>query len=151
MKRMVVGFAFDATCAEVLLLAKKKPAWQEGRVNGIGGHIEGTETPLAAMQREAIEEVGERMRDVVWEQFALMDGPGWEVFCFRAVLSDEDWNTASWWNETDDGEFFVSDVDNLPVDVLNNLRWLVPLAKDTTRDGEAPYSPPLGAHVSYGP
>lgn len=53
----VVGFAFDEQ-GSVALIQKKRPAWQQGRWNGIGGHIEQDESGAAAMAREFTEETG---------------------------------------------------------------------------------------------
>ena len=43
---------------EEILLAMKKRGFGEGKYNGVGGEIEGTETPEAAMLRETKEEIG---------------------------------------------------------------------------------------------
>ena len=53
----VLGFAFT-TDGRVALIQKKRPAWQAGRLNGIGGKVEGTEHSAAAMVREFREETG---------------------------------------------------------------------------------------------
>ena len=54
--RYVAGFAFNMDGDRVLLVLKKKPAWQNGRLNAIGGKIEANESPLQAMVREFREE-----------------------------------------------------------------------------------------------
>ena len=69
--RYVVGFAFTKDLKRVLLINKNKPEWQKGLLNGVGGKIEGKETPLEAMRREAIEEVG---IDVDWQEKGCMLG-----------------------------------------------------------------------------
>ena len=38
-KRMTVGFIFTSDGSQVLLIQKKRPEWQKGRYNGIGGHL----------------------------------------------------------------------------------------------------------------
>lgn len=43
---------------EEILLAMKKRGFGEGKYNGVGGKIEGNETPEAAMIRETKEEIG---------------------------------------------------------------------------------------------
>lgn len=70
MKNYVVGFAFNDN--HVLLIEKKRPSWQKGSYNGIGGHIEEGETPKAAMVREFEEECGIASMEKDWEQFAIM-------------------------------------------------------------------------------
>lgn len=70
-RKYVVGFLFNRHEDEVLLIKKRKPEWQRGRLNGIGGSIEVGETPLEAMRREFREETG---LDIVhWEKFLTMN------------------------------------------------------------------------------
>ena len=63
----VVGFMFSPAENAVLLLRKNRPTWQQGKLNGIGGRIEGDETPEQAMRRECIEEVGLDLDS--WKEF----------------------------------------------------------------------------------
>ena len=49
MKKYVAGFMFSSDKSEVLLVEKMSPEWQRGLLNGIGGKIEGGETPLEAI------------------------------------------------------------------------------------------------------
>ena len=56
MKKYVVGFLFQGD--KVALIQKNRPAWQKGKLNGIGGHIEENETPLSTVDREFFEELG---------------------------------------------------------------------------------------------
>lgn len=58
MKAYCCGFLFKDDFSEVMLVEKRRPAWQNGLLNGIGGHIEENETPYAAMVREFKEEAG---------------------------------------------------------------------------------------------
>lgn len=57
MKKYVVGLVFDET-ERVMLIEKKRPDWQKGFLNGVGGEIKINETPLEAMIRECKEESG---------------------------------------------------------------------------------------------
>lgn len=54
----VCGFLFETDLQRVLLRLKARPAWQRGKLNGIGGKVESGETPFYAMRREAREETG---------------------------------------------------------------------------------------------
>jgi 8-oxo-dGTP diphosphatase len=82
MKKYVVGFAFNDN--HVLLIEKKRPNWQKGLLNGLGGHIEGDEQPITAMVREFEEECGISTTEADWEQFATMKGEDWICYCFRS-------------------------------------------------------------------
>jgi 8-oxo-dGTP diphosphatase len=55
---------------EIAFIRKLKPNWQEGRLNGIGGHVEPDETPEHCMVREFEEETGYRHEE--WWKFAEM-------------------------------------------------------------------------------
>ena len=54
----VLGFMFNEAESKVLLVWKNRPAWQAGKLNGVGGKIEAGETPVQAMNREFAEETG---------------------------------------------------------------------------------------------
>lgn len=56
-KKYVVGLVFDET-ERVMLIEKKRPNWQKGLLNGVGGEIKTNETPIDAMIRECKEESG---------------------------------------------------------------------------------------------
>ena len=83
MTEFVVGFYFDLSRISVLLIRKDHPEWQAGMLNGVGGKIEGEETPLRAMQREFLEETGKQVDD--WNLFASIRGGDYRVFFFYAI------------------------------------------------------------------
>jgi 8-oxo-dGTP diphosphatase len=45
MQTYACGFLFSLDRTRVLLIRKRRPAWQAGRLNGVGGKIEPGETP----------------------------------------------------------------------------------------------------------
>lgn len=61
--KYVVGIVYNKE--NVLLISKKRPAWQVGMLNGIGGKIEPGENPLQAMIRECKEECNLDIEDWV--------------------------------------------------------------------------------------
>ncbi len=73
MTAYVVGFAFDDD-ENVALVRKKRPEWQKGYLNGVGGKIEEGESSRAAMVREFEEETGLGVPEHEWEQFVAMQG-----------------------------------------------------------------------------
>lgn len=80
-KQMVVGFMFNRKGTELVLIEKKKPDWQKGLLNGVGGKVEALETPIGAMVREFEEETGVHTEEDMWQPFAKMEGDDWEVYC----------------------------------------------------------------------
>lgn len=57
-------------------------------LNGVGGHIEGDETPTAAMVREFAEETGIETHPLLWHPLVrLTRGDVWSVHFFYAVSS----------------------------------------------------------------
>lgn len=65
MKAMTVGFIFDPTLKEVLLIKKNRPEWQKGLHNGVGGHAGKLESKYEKWEecfvREALEETNLRL------------------------------------------------------------------------------------------
>ena len=116
----VVGFLREDDM--ILLIEKKRPDWQAGKLNGIGGKIEASETPLAAMVREFKEETGLRIQE--WSKSAIMQGPDWIVHVFYAYGRIFNAKTIT------DESVVIVDKDRLPNRVLPNLHWLIPLSFD---------------------
>jgi 8-oxo-dGTP diphosphatase len=66
-KDLVLGLVFSEDLSKVVLIRKNRPKFLAGKLNGIGGHIEGGESHRSAMEREFKEETGVRII------------PGWEL------------------------------------------------------------------------
>lgn len=123
----VAGFLFSTDTRQVALISKKKPEWQAGKLNGIGGSYNKKESPLGAMVRKFYEETG-------------FYQPEWTYFCSKTGLSAD--QTESWRvkffisfgdltriKHTSDEKPVICDVANLPADkVLPDVRWLIPMA-----------------------
>ena len=130
--KYVVGFLRETN--KILLIRKKKPEWQAGKLNGIGGHIEAKEKPIAAMRREFEEETGLAIRD--WTKSVTMRGRDWTVHVFFAYGPIHKARSIT------DEEVLVAYIDRLPGNVLPNLHWLIPLSfdKQVTKPIEIRYS-----------
>ena len=76
-----LGFLTNPEATHVLLMEKRRPAWQASRLNGIGGKLEGDETGVEAMERECQEETGLRVPD--WVAMGHIPFEGGKVFVFR--------------------------------------------------------------------
>jgi 8-oxo-dGTP diphosphatase len=114
---------------------KNRPEWQAGRLNGIGGHVEGDphwpstiETADAAMVREFHEETGVQAKPEDWKYLTLLRGPNWVVHCFYAINSDYVMSAVSTTDET--VGVYPTCLDFLREEAISNVPWLVGLAMD---------------------
>jgi 8-oxo-dGTP diphosphatase len=133
MQLYVCGFLFSHDRTHVTLIRKNRPAWQKGKLNGLGGKIEPGETPLQAMQREFLEEAGVSIQD--WHEAVTLRGDpspadpkGWQGHFFRAfappALRLQDLHPQT------DEQIEIHPVHPLPKDTIPNLHWLIPLLLD---------------------
>jgi 8-oxo-dGTP diphosphatase len=142
MIKYVTGFMFDHALERVALIRKTKPAWQAGKLNGIGGKIDPGETPEEAMHREFFEET--ECSALTWRHFLNMTGArdGFSVDFFftigdvKALKSPEE-------EKVEIVE--VQHIHPLRSDMIENLPWLIPLALDCLTDGR-----PHFVSVQYG-
>lgn len=134
-----LGFAFDGAQRNVLLVEKKKPAWQAGKLNGIGGKIEPTVdvTLEDAMAREWDEECNRPGLAVVhpeWRWFgSILVDNGATVQLFKAVIPSVMLHARNG-IANDVGEIIskhtVTDVMAGVVGSIPNVRWLIAMALD---------------------
>ena len=125
MTEYVVGFMLSTDGENVALIRKQRPAWQKGRLNGIGGHIEDGELPIQAMVREFKEETADSTDIAQWIPFAVLSGNDWKVHFFFTWGHLEALQTVT-------GEGIeILPVEGVTVDndCLPNLTWLIPMAK----------------------
>jgi len=139
MNSYVLGFLFSPDKRYVRLIEKKRPEWQAGKLNGIGGKIEDFDScPQAAMRREFKEETGAEIDD--WIPFAVMMGKDWCVYCYTTVgeykttsMTDE----ILWWKYVNilsgSGSSCCSPRSTPPL--IDNLLWLIPLASEAVAPG----------------
>ena len=127
---MVVGFAFNPAFTKVLLIKKNKPDWQKGKLNGVGGKVEDfDESSYHAMSREFQEETGPTIPPNQWEKIGSMEGSDWEVDIFSTICHDMDGVSTM----TDEPVIWCK-VNSLPVNIVPNLSWLVPMAMNYHND-----------------
>jgi 8-oxo-dGTP diphosphatase len=119
-KLYVVGFAFTRDSKSVALIRKERPDWQRGRFNGIGGKIEPGESPSAAMVREFREEAGVLIPE--WDHFLTLEYPQATVHFFRSFGFADQVKTLT------DETVFLCNVSSPPHGLIDNLRWLLPMA-----------------------
>jgi ADP-ribose pyrophosphatase YjhB (NUDIX family) len=125
MTKYVCGFLFSPDYRKVVLIRKKRPPWQNGLLNGIGGHIENGEGIYDAMYREFKEETDINIKE--WRQFAILQGKDWKVFFYAST--SELYNNVK---TTTDEEVIICNVIDVVlanIDAIDNLKWLIPVAK----------------------
>jgi 8-oxo-dGTP diphosphatase len=124
----VVGFMFNPDKSCVALIQKTHPDWQRGKLNGVGGKIEPDETPEAAMLREWTEETHTTFS--YWKLFCTLETgrvivyfyAGWSLadIVFPQMPPEEE--QVSW--------HLTAEVMRASLDIIPNLRWLIPMALD---------------------
>jgi 8-oxo-dGTP diphosphatase len=131
MREYVCGFLFTPERDRVLLIRKNRPAWQAGKLNGIGGKIEPGETPAQAMVREFREETSLHLGSSAFQHVITLSGPddagsgiGWRGHFFRAFAPIDQARALT------DELLEIHPATAVPEDAIPNLRWMIPLMLD---------------------
>lgn len=127
-QEFVCGFLFNPTGDYVVLIKRRESrSYRPGCWNGVGGHIEPSETPLQAMQREFKEEAGLDIKD--WKQFATLTTDGGEsiIHLFQTEQSTEVMYRVS--TETDELVRPISLKSLASLPRMPNLTFLISIAQ----------------------
>lgn len=119
----VNGLLFSENCKKVVLINKNRPAWQKGKWNGVGGKIEDFESTIDAMIREFYEETDLMITN--WECFSTVESDTWKVYMYRAISKEYDKVITKTDEKVD-----IFNVNNLPENIVENIKWLIPLSID---------------------
>lgn len=134
----VLGFAFVPSTNQVLLVRKKRPEWQAGLLNGIGGKIEKGETPAKAMLREGMEEAA---LSLDWQYRGMLTGinDDDEYFvCHVYRAADEE--VAQFLQMEDEALALYDIVEYINEPHIKTLEWMIPLLR------QDPKPPSFQAH-----
>lgn len=95
----VLGFAFTKDLKQVALIRKKRPEWQAGKLNGIGGKVNINEVPLLAMVREFQEEACLNTGVLDWVEVDTLyrDNDTVAIYCFATCV--DDMNQVTTWED----------------------------------------------------
>ncbi|PAS41260.1 hypothetical protein CGT68_05145 [Vibrio cholerae] len=132
----VTGFMFSQDLLNVGLIKKLKPKWQSGLYNGIGGKIEHDESPYEAIAREFQEETGVQTNQDEWKLYVTLTRPDIYRVHFLYMISDKVHNIQTMEKEI----VTLFPCDQLPKNIIPNLRWLIPLAIDNKLNINKPIS-----------
>lgn len=121
----VLGFLFDEFGKDTLLIKKINPAWQKGKLNGIGGKVIVGENPEDAMTREFAEETGLEFYKWMPCITLISKKTDWIVTIFKGyspIIRKAKSITAE--------KIRIVDSEKLPSGCMKNLYWIIPMIKD---------------------
>jgi 8-oxo-dGTP pyrophosphatase MutT (NUDIX family) len=132
MKQYTIGALFSTEC--VLLIHKLKPEWQRGYCNFPGGHVELGELPHDCIVREFKEETN--LYIPKWDHIGRIENEDtdYSVDFFTAKYHYSAHGMAKSMTEEN---IFWRDYNNLPLNCISNLYWLVPFALNFHNQGNA--------------
>lgn len=131
----VLGLAFDLNKDHIVLIKKKKPSWQAGKLNGIGGKVEANEQPIDAICREFLEETGVKIPSENWIFQSRLLGNRFAVDVFR-TFTDDVFKAKTITDEQ--VRVRPLSLDLISVRGVSNLAWLVAMALDEDADRFCP-------------
>lgn len=123
-----LGIIFSENFEKVLLIKKTKPDWQKGNYNFPGGKLEKEEDIFDCVKREIFEECNINTLKGRWHYIGQIINENLEysveilTYIYRKidgkVLSPTE-EKNKWFN-----------INHLPKNIVSNLSWLVPFAKN---------------------
>lgn len=131
MQYYTLGFIFDSFLKNVLLVHKNKPAWQKGKINGIGGKLRKNESAKSGIRRETFEESGLIIPARNWTPVGtIIDSPPATIYVLTTVYNGD---TSDAKTVTDEKVQWLT-IGNLPDQIISNLTWLIPLCLDKLKN-----------------
>lgn len=149
--RFVCGFMFNSRTEQVLLIEKKRPKWQAGLLNGVGGKLEPAtesnpntaglthfdrafENPVEAMVREFREETRIETKTRDWDEILqLRVNYINDVYFFRTYTNDYFHDIISNCPPPTDEKMYIFDLKDLITKqrtLVKSLTWILPMCLD---------------------
>lgn len=95
-----------------------------GKYNGIGGKIEPGERSLDCVVRETLEETGLKTNAEQWTYVGEIKSKEWSVDIYTTIYKGETIDATT----ITDEQISWFETNNLPLNVIGNLKWLIPQA-----------------------
>ncbi len=146
MTHYVVGFFIEGSIDNglVVLIQKNRPAWQAGKMNGVGGKIEIGELPITAMVREFWEETGYTVEEGRWNKFAeIIDDNAYIHFYWAEAQNMPNGESELRMCQTNTDEAVVirsiNDITANNANYIHNLPWLLNMIPSLKVNGHSFY------------
>jgi len=136
-----LGFVVFRGVNKILLMEKRKPEFQKGFLNGLGGKPEDDEGFTDCIIREIEEESGLKTNTKDWNYFCKMVGADWEVYCFISMLDHKRMEGISTKEEEKIVILDLNKINTCYPNLLGNIPWLVGMGIDSIMNKDA-FIPP---------
>ena len=128
-----LGIILTKSLDEVLLIKKEKPNWQKGKLNFIGGKVEQNESYTSCIVRECEEETGLMTNNHSWLYIGKLYNENYYEVSIHLLIHDPALHGNAYSREGLGVDWY--DCDNLPDNVLSNIKLLVEHARVIVRQG----------------
>lgn len=129
----VAGFAFNEDMTKVIMVKKEKPNWQKGKINAVGGKVNGHEFYPTAMSREFLEETGIETTFEEWNDVIAIKGKDFKVVFYMTKLDDERFHSAQ---SMEEEEILILNVMDVKLyDRIDNIDMLLDMCYYKERTG----------------
>jgi len=133
MKKYTIGILFNESLTQVVMIYKNRPDWQKDNFNFPGGHIENGETSIVCLIREFEEECAIKTTIDTWKYIGkITNNKNYYVDVFTAIHNPKEHGFVK--TNTDEVVIWI-DCNNIPENIVTNVSWLLPFAKDWWNQG----------------
>ena len=125
-----LSFLFTTDLKKVLLIEKKRPEWQKGFLNGIGGKVEGDENFVECIERETFEETNLKINYDNSYKGKLI-GNNYVVVVYSTLVEENVIKENL--KQTTDEKVKLYDINN-NLNLLSSVKYILPLCKESFID-----------------